>query len=724
MLARALTHVPTPDTVVRRLAQKAFAEAIDRGVYATNTQALVEVAPCLYPLHPSAIAAVASASRRFGQNERSLFSFLHSLEPDGFQRFIRSTPYDAKNWYRTPNVFDHLAATIADNATNARQRRWSLALDAVTVAADLSQPYRDVLKTVALFSVLEPLPGLIADAEMIAWCLQHPVSQVSSALENLCTRRLIYPRAHIGDYSLWSNTSVDLSRWLDKARASVALPRRLQDVAAFPRVGRPVVAHRHYHATGTLRVFEVHLWTGEPPEPSVYDGRILIVPLHSDQDRDSQISDLKDAFRDPLTLVCVRHIPPSTLKWAHEFALWDWIRENCVELQVDELARTEVAERIAAAETALLAATSFLAAPTGEDIDSWWTAGRPIDVPPDALSSLVSNICDDVYNQTPVLRNELLNRNKLTSAAATARMRLLDAMLSHAAEERLAIEGTPPELAMYLSLLSDSGIHRAGPDGKAAFGAPIDERWEPAWSHIARRLAEGEAVFFDTLMDELAKPPLGIRAGPSLPLITAYVLAARDDVAVLERDTFLPDLTVAHFMRLAKAPRNFALRSLREPDRQPGVLLAFASGLRTIGACEATIPAIAAALYHWFNGLTPYAMQTDELSPTAVAVRDLLRRGHRPRGAILPPLAGCVPANAFRHPRAPRTRISGLRARQRPARAGPGYPPTPRSRYPDCRTRLPSHGSPLFVPHTPGRFRPPPTPPAGQALGRLRRPRD
>ena len=479
MLARALTHDPAPEPEIHRVARHVFAQAVDRGVYATNTDAVVDIAPSLYPLHPAAIATIASAARRFGQNERSLFTFLHSLEPDGFQRFIRSTPYDSCNWYRTPNVLDYLAATVPDNPTNERQRRWSLAMDALTVAADLSPCHQDVLKTVAILSVLEPVPGLVADAQTIAWCLDLTVAQVAHPLEDLCTRRLIYLRTHRDDYSLWSNTSVDLSQWLDNARANVAPPQRLHDIPAVPRVGRPVVAHRHYHATGTLRVFHVFLWTGEPPPSSVCDGRILVVPLHPDQNRDDQLLALSDAFRDPLTLVCLRHVPNSALQWAHELALWDWVRHNCPELRVDELARTEVSERIATAETALLSVTSLLASPDTGDSDSWWAGGRRIDITADTLSAAVSDLCDDVYDQTPVLRNEILNRHKLTSAAATARMRLLDSMLSHATEERLAIEGTPPELAMYLSLLESSGIHRADSDGVCAFHPPPTHAGNP-----------------------------------------------------------------------------------------------------------------------------------------------------------------------------------------------------------------------------------------------------
>ena len=242
------------------------------------------------------------------------------------------------------------------------------------------------------------------------------------------------------------------------------------------------------------------------------------------------------------------------------------------------------------------------------------------------MSSLVSTICDRVYDKAPVVRNEVINRDRLSSAAATARMRLLDAMLTNAAEDRLGIQGTPPEFAIYLSIFRDSGIHRADARGAFGFHAPTDTLWQPVWTHIGRLLATGVTVPFDALIDELRQPPYGLRAGPSLPLIAAYVLAVGDHVAVLERGTFVPDLTVAHFMRLAKTPRNFAMRSLREPNEHAGLLRALAKGLQVIGECRPTIGDIAAKLYHWYNGLTPYALQTDKLSRTAVAVRDQLRR--------------------------------------------------------------------------------------------------
>ena len=139
MLGRALTPVRRHATTVRRRSEEIYSEAMERGLFAASRRDVVNIAPSLYPLHPAAVAALASGIRRFGQNERSLFGFLQSLEPAGFKRFAHATRYGHEYWYLAPRAFDHLAATIGDAPGGNRARRWSLAFDALASVADLSE---------------------------------------------------------------------------------------------------------------------------------------------------------------------------------------------------------------------------------------------------------------------------------------------------------------------------------------------------------------------------------------------------------------------------------------------------------------------------------------------------------------------------------------------------------------------------------------------------------
>ncbi len=652
MLARAIESTAGHSEPVRRRARRLYGEAVDRGVFSVPRQEVVQSAPDLYPLHPAAVAALAWAIHRFGQNERSLFSFLQSLEPAGFQRFAHSTEYDVANWYPIPSVFDHLASTMRESLVGDRVRRWSLAFDALAAADDLADDYRQVLKTVALIAILEPLPGLTANAGAVAWSLSADETHIQAILDKLAERNLIYRRPHRGDYSLWSSSSVDLTRWLDEARTRIRVPERIEDISALLTTCRPAVAHRHYHQTGTLRTFEVLLWTRGQTGKRSADGLILVAPVYPGEDRFMVLRDAAKAVGDdPVALVCARAVVPEDLKWAHELAVWSWVQDNCQELRVDELARTEVAGRIAAADRAITRTTTLLSSASSAREETWWYAGELVAVPQEGLSAFLSDVCDRAYNRAPVLTNELINRTKLSTSVASARTRLLDRMLTSSDLPGLGMDGAPPERTIYLSLFHASGMHREHSRGKYRFQEPPSDdprQWGPAWELIAARLEGGDVTNFAELLEDLAKPPYGVRAHPALLVITAFVLASRDSIAIMERNTFQPDVTAAHFMRLVKSPRNFALKSLHESEKHYGLVEALARRLQVIGTCDCSVVGVSKKLYTWYNGLNLHTLKTASVSETALAVRAALRKATEPGDLLfrgLPSACGTVAVN-------------------------------------------------------------------------------
>ena len=62
------------------------------------------------------------------------------------------------------------------------------------------------------------------------------------------------------------------------------LPGRIEDISSLLTSARPAVAHRHYHKTGTLRTFDVVLWSADKVLERTADGLILVVPVHPDEE--------------------------------------------------------------------------------------------------------------------------------------------------------------------------------------------------------------------------------------------------------------------------------------------------------------------------------------------------------------------------------------------------------------------------------------------------------
>ena len=96
-----LTILASPDEQLGLLSQAIASEPGPREVetLATTVASLIRredsaglLAGC-WPLHPVVACLLGPISRRrFGQNQRSLFGFLNSTEPQGFQDFLRNAP--------------------------------------------------------------------------------------------------------------------------------------------------------------------------------------------------------------------------------------------------------------------------------------------------------------------------------------------------------------------------------------------------------------------------------------------------------------------------------------------------------------------------------------------------------------------------------------------------------------------------------------------------------
>jgi hypothetical protein len=643
LLAQALDHPRAEMSLVSKRAKEIFDEACSRGLFGSSRTELDRVAASLYPLHPAVVCCLANFSRRFGQNERSVFGFLQSLEAYGFQRFILEKSYSPETWFRVPNLFDYIAAqgSIRPQSPD-RERRWELLLDGLGQLAGASQSELQVFKSVGLLTVFEPIPGLKSDVTTIAWCTGNALDDVRRALEKLADRGLLYKRPHRDDFSLWASTSVDLDDWLNKAQVQVAPLARIGDLLQSISNPRPLVAHRHYHETGSLRAFDARPWggTGLPPAPrrAECDGSIFIVPVYPDEKTDEVTARVRKAtvHAGALELFCLRQVTPGDLAIARDAQMWRWIEDNCKELRADDFARREVQKRRLRAEMDLKSAFAPFASSRSASDGIWIHQGRHIKITDQrSLNQKLSDLCDQVFEKAPILKNELINRSKLSSAAASARMRLLELMCEDSGKEYLGLEGAPPERTIYLSVFHHSGLHRKAGD-RWVFSAPgksDPQNWSHVWSEIGRYLQERSIVPFNVLMEHLAAPPWGLRTGPALLVIAAFMINRRNEIALMERNSFQPDITGAHFQRLVKNPVHFAIRYLSKAESKLGLLEAIAA--KTViwkgsPAPEPTVKGITEAIYQWWNGLSSYAQETARVTNPAQAVRAALKKANEP----------------------------------------------------------------------------------------------
>ena len=134
------------------------------------------------------------------------------------------------------------------------------------------------------------------------------------------------------------------------------------------------------------------------------------------------------------------------------------VQRSGQELAADPVASREVRERLQAARTTereVLA--GLIGNPTLSD---WYWKNQPLSITDRrALQNALSDVMDRVYADAPIIRNELINRDRLSSQAAAARNKLFQRMLADQANSGLDIQKYPPERAIYRSVLEAGHLH-------------------------------------------------------------------------------------------------------------------------------------------------------------------------------------------------------------------------------------------------------------------------
>lgn len=149
----------------------------------------------------------------------------------------------------------------------------------------------------------------------------------------------------------------------------------------------------------------------------------------------------------------------------------------------DNVAQKEIKALIAHEQNLLNASVLNTLFNFNEDVE-WVYRGEVIDISSKAMfNKWLSTISNDVYSDTPIFINEMVNKHKPSSAMSIARVNFLTHLLENGANANLGFEDGkfPPEKTIYLTLLHNTGIHRRI-GREYILDAPIDESFLPLWN--------------------------------------------------------------------------------------------------------------------------------------------------------------------------------------------------------------------------------------------------
>lgn len=591
-----------------------------------------------YPLHPVSALMLPILCQKVAQNERTLFSYLGSKENHGFRDSVERMG-KVGDWIYPWEIYEYFIlnqpAALSDHFTH---RRWAEVVTAVERLGDSNDNESHILKTIGLFNIIGVQGGFKASKELIESCLPAQ-SAVKKAIKALTDQSIVHYRKFSSDYRVWQGSDFDLEEHVNDAGSKLGAFNLAEQLNQRHTL-LPIVARRYTIDTGALRYFTpvfTDAASYDVLENTSSEPRIIIF-LAERKDEESTFKDKVVSHFGSLDICVLFKNGDQLREVLTESLALEEVQRSAQALHTDPVAQREFRDRYSAASQREEANISRLL--EYPEQGEWFYCGKLLEIfNKRVLQETLSKTLKSVFEYSPVVRNELINRDRPSSQANAAKNKLAAAMLVHEAEEGLCFEKYPPEKAIYKALFQVSKLHIKDDSGKWKFVAPVsnNRKDDPCnmygvWQRVNEFLDQTEKTpqALISLNTELLAPPYGIKEGV-LPLIfVAVILANQHELAIYEGRVFRPRFTEEMIDRFLKRPDEFTFQRFKIAGLNASIFKEYSKVLYGDGKTRDLL-SIAKPIASFMMDLPEYTQKTSKgLSHKAKSIRDVFRLSKSP----------------------------------------------------------------------------------------------
>lgn len=520
-----------------------------------------KIAEQLYPLEILSAGILAKSLQRYGQNERSLFTFLETTD---FKKFIHKT----KPYFNIADVFDYLINnfySLLSSKHNPDYLKWTIIKSTIERAEILfennSVDKEKILKTIGLLNVLAP-SGSKINAEFLKnyGKLSLNIINVEDEINALEKNKLIRFQSYSDSYVLFEGTDVDIDLALTDAENYI---NRSTDLVSKLKENFNITylpAKASYIKKGTPRFYEIII--SEQPiqlKPlGEVDGIInLIINENFDLNKIKSVSkSLGEAI-----IYGVYGNAEQIKTTILEIEKANYVLEKYADDRVVRREIKNLIEKLTIELNELIFDSLFYESSRVQ----WIFGGKLLNISSKTtFNKTLSEIINNIYSKTPVIHNELINREKLPASINIARKELFKELFENWYKPDLGFDENrfPPEKTIYLSLLKNTGIHRKE-KGLFILGEPTDNSFKPLWDCCEEFLisTKSSKKSLIDLINILSVKPFKLKRGFIDFWLPIYLFIKRDDYALFDGEVYIPSLSIDLIEMILKNPKNYFIKA-------------------------------------------------------------------------------------------------------------------------------------------------------------------
>lgn len=552
-------------------------------------------------------------------------------------------------FYSISNVFDYLVNTLGSEIysfNNTHRAQWQTcfrALERAELIEDIGyELLSEVIKTVCLANIFTKAGGLF-DKKFIAKYIHYTTDfndlAVEKAIDMLNKFGVIRFYKHSNKINFLEGTDLDIEQELADVSKEInhnfSVTNAISDLVDFP----VILVKKNSFENGTPRFFEFRILTNLnniSKAEGILDGYINLVfdnQIHEEDVRsvsNNSGSNIFVIYRNS-NEIYNEIFSINKLKFLIEKHSDDINAKNL--LKREEQFHTQKLQK-------LVLDNLFIT----NDQNIWYYDGNiEIIKSKRALNETLSRICNNVYNDSPKFKNELINKEFLSPQISTARKSFIRHLLNNESVDNLGFPNDkfPPEKSIYLTLVKDTGIHKK--DNKLnhfIYSTPTEPTFKSLWNECDSfiKSANSSRRNLGELYEILSKAPFKLKKGFTEFWVPMFLIINKEDFALFhETNGFIPYLTDDVLDLIHKSPSNYSIKSYDVTGLKVNLLESYKE-LVQVGDTElgtkSTFLSIFGNFLRFFRGLNDYTINTKLLSPKAISLREAIKTAKDPEDAL------------------------------------------------------------------------------------------
>lgn len=604
-----------------------------------SSQFSEETAQSLAPLEPFSAYVITQAIQRYGQNERSLFSFLNARGRNSLSEYKGDV-------YHLQCCYDYIYYNFYSylKEANADSMQWSSMQVAIErVEGQQWDDKKDLVNAIKLVKAIGLL-NLFGNAsfkmnkDALRLYAENAlgIEQPLDLLKKLEQYKIIRYASYKFRYILFDGTDINIEDEVRKAGLVVSRPVNYVDEIrnyCFKKVA-PVKAC--YFQKGTPRYFEYEVLSEGMDKVPVgdTDGYIQLIFSSSKKILD-ETCELSEKSENAIIFVCFRNTE-ELVSHLYQIEKYKYILSKVLIDKSDKVAINEINNLMEYEKVVLNKSISESLFAYNGNV-TWIFNGEERQVRSlRDFNQLLSVACDEIYPQTPVMNNELFNKHKLSSSISSAKGKYLAALVNQSNEVDFGFpkDKFPPEKTIYYSLLKNTGLHV---DGEFS-DAPTNEGIKPLWDACEEFLTSTtfKARKISELIKKLSAKPYKLKQGFIDFWVPSYLYIRKQDYSLYGANgAYIPNINMEFFELLQKHPGEYLVKAFDVTGVKVEIFNQYRKFLNVeaIGSIKSDdfIETIKPFFFFYNKRLNDYAKHTRKFNhEQTVRFRDTLARAKDP----------------------------------------------------------------------------------------------